>query len=129
MKVVITYDSGDGMESSIRIIGFETDTIENLHKAIRELAEQYQKDLPDIEKKVSRIYKDRRLSTFRQDEQIAALRRDPYMLRYGKYQLWAGEFVVYQLNYDQMVKEFVEPEIVTLEEWFEAVTEKGSGLH
>lgn len=30
---------------------------------------------------------------------------------------------------DQMVREFVMPEILPLEGWFEAVTEKGAGLH
>lgn len=129
MKFVLTYDSGDGFESSIRIIGFEAESRDKLEYAIREMAQRYEADLPEIEKKVKKIYNNRRLHTHTQDKQVDEVRREPYMLRCGKYQLWAGEFIVYRFNGDNMVNEFVMPEILELEEWFEAVSEKGTGLH
>lgn len=129
MKVVLTYDSGDGFESSIRIIGFETENLANLEYAIREMAQRYQDDLPEIEKKIEKIYKNRRLTTETQDRKVDELRREPYMLRCGRYQIWVGEFVTYHFNGETMVNEFVMPEILTLEDWFESVAEKGTGLH
>ncbi len=129
MKVVLTYVNGSDLESSVRIIGFETESIDKLEYAICQMAQSYMDALPEIEKNIAKIYKNRKLSVEAQERKVDELRREPYMLRSGRYQLWVGEFITYTFNGDSMIKEFIMPEILELEKWFEAVTEKCIGLH
>lgn len=129
MKVVIQFDKGDGFEYESAIMGFECDNIVNLEAAIREMATRYLNDLDVIETKVNKIYKLKRIGSAEMDRRVDEIRRTPYLLRAGKYVLWAGDFIVYRFDGNGMVRRYMEPEIMTLEDWFESVAEKGSGLH
>jgi hypothetical protein len=129
MKVVIQFDKGDGFEYESAIMGFECDNIVNLEAAIREMAARYLNDLDAIEAKVNKIYKLKRIGSAEMDRRVDEIRRTPYLLRAGKYVLWAGDFIVYRFDGNGMVRRYMEPDIKTLEDWFESIAEKGSGLH
>lgn len=129
MKVVLEFDDGDGMESSPVTIGFETESIQKLEASIREAATRYLKDLDSIERKVAKLYELKRVRMSEIDRRVDAVRRDPYLIRSGKYVLWAGRFIVYRFNGGGMVREYVEPSISTMDEWFASVAETDGGLH
>lgn len=129
MKVVIQFDKGDGFEYESAIMGFECDNIVNLEAAIREMATRYLNDLDKIETKIAALYKLKRIGTDELNRRENEIRYTPYLLRAGKYVLWAGDFIVYRFDGYGMVRRYMEPDIKTLEDWFESIAEKGSGLH
>lgn len=130
MKVILQFDAGDGMECSPATLGFECDSIHKLEASIREAAGRYLNDLDKIENKVAKLYELKRIRMSEIDRRVDAIRRDPYLIRSGKYVLWAGNFVIYRFNGGGMVREYVEPQILTMDEWFATIVETSdSGLH
>lgn len=130
MKVVLLFDDNDGVTSTTNTIGFETDDIEALEASILDAVERYLNDLNNIEHELSKLYEDDSISSEELDHRVYELQKAPYLIRSGRYVLWAGEFVIYQFNCDNaMIPTFVEPNILTIDEWFSTIVEIDYRLH
>lgn len=129
MKLVLLFDKMDGFESEKMTLGFEAESVAALEEAIRNTATEYMKDLPTIEARLVKLYNRRNLTINEINRRADEIRREPYLIRSGKYVLWAGDFVLYQFDGYSLYSRYTEPTIMTLDAWFDTITEKDTRLN